>query len=69
MIPNLEEIVQAIDRLAKDFNSKMTDLENAVASDEISRQMSTVTTLRDTLRSSAHLVSDASTALASEVDD
>jgi len=47
----------------------MTDLEKAVASDETSRQLSTMATLRDTLRSSAHLVSDVSTSLVSEADD
>ncbi|KAH8653149.1 hypothetical protein BGZ60DRAFT_179099 [Tricladium varicosporioides] len=66
ILPNLDELNQAIRRIALDINSRMSNLQSAVESKASKDQFLTLKNLRNCVQSAASVVSSASTTLGVE---
>lgn len=66
ILPNLDEVNQAVRRIAFDINTRMSSLQNAVEANSNDAQLFKLINLTNTVQSAATVISSASTALGTE---
>jgi hypothetical protein len=69
IMPNLEEIQNAIRRIALDINSQIAGLQNAIESKPSDLKLSSLQNLRSCVKSAASIVSSASSTLSADHSD
>jgi hypothetical protein len=69
ILPNLEEINQAIRRIAHDINNRMSTLQNVATSKQTDAKLHVLHNLRNCVQSAASIASSASTSLGAEQPD
>lgn len=68
-MPNLDEIQQAIRRIAFDINDRIASLQNVIESNSSNHQLCSLNNLRNCVKSAASVVSSASTTLGVDHSD